>query len=470
MRRVYTVVLFVVMASIDNTVLALLPTMAPRIGAELQLPNQALGLVIGLNLLVVALAGLVWGYRGDQQDRRRLLIVGTLAWALPVGLIPLSQSFVALLALMTLAGLGLGCISTVGYSIITDLVPERGRGLMLGLFGLSQGIGGLSAGLLAGLLAPGAGWREPFGALALLGLVCSALALLALSPRKGAADEALQGLADAGGAYAYRIQRADLPLILRKATNRWLMAQGFVAQFAFGSLAWLTVLLTARLVAQGLALPLANGIAALLWVILQLGGIVSLVWGWLGDRLRRRSAGVRARLAAVGFWAAVPCYVVLFWVPLPVAGPVVGDAAAVMLAQLGRNAWWWLAVLGATLGVIAQSANAPNWFALLSETNLPEHRGTAYSFVTLSNNLGRALGALLVGASFDWLARALPSPANYALGLTLFQLFFIPAGFCFWRAARTSPADIAAVQATLRGRVEGAAPPRYGQGGAELSL
>lgn len=452
MRRLYTIVLFVVMASIDNTVLALLPTLAPRVAADLGVANRALGLVIGLNLAVVAVTGLFWGYRGDQTDRRRLLIAGTLAWVAPVALIPLSRSYVVLLILLLLAGLGLGCIATVGYSIITDLISERWRGLMLGVWGLSQGIGALAAGILAGLLPASVSWRAPFGIMAVVGVTCSILALFTLSPPKGAADEALQGLAEEGGGYAYRITSADLPSILRKASNRWLMLQGFLAQFAYGSLTWVAALLTARLVTQGVDLRLANGVAALLWVILQLGGGVSLLWGWVGDRLQRRNPRARALLAAYGFWIALPSYLVLFWAPLPVQGQLQGRALPAVLQQLGRNPWWWLPVLGATLAVIAQATNAPNWFAMVAEVNLPEHRGAAFSFITLANNLGRALGAFLVGATFDLLQRTLAAPMNYALGLSLFQLFFIPAGLCFWLAARTAAHDIAAVQTTLRRR------------------
>ncbi len=107
----------------------------------------------------------------------------------------------------------------------------------------------------------------------------------------------------------------------------------------------------------------------------------------------------------------------------------------------------------AALAIAAQSTNAPNWYALVSEVNLPEHRGTAFSFITLASNIGRALGAFLISATFDWLERVVLPPTNYALGLSLFQLFFIPAGLCFWLAARTTPQDAAAVQETLRSRV-----------------
>jgi hypothetical protein len=38
--------------------------------------------------------------------------------------------------------------------------------------------------------------------------------------------------------------------------------------------------------------------------------------------------------------------------------------------------------------------------------------------------------------------------------LAVFQLAFLPTGFCYWRAAKTSPGDIAAVNETLRERAE----------------
>lgn len=450
-RRAYTLIVYIVLASIDNTVLALLPTLTPRIRDSLGVSNQAIGLVISLNLVVVALTALVWGYRSDQSDRRRLLISGTLAWALPIALVPLVNSFGLFLGLMVLAGIGLGCISTVGYSIITDLVPSHWRGLLLAVWGLAQGIGALAAGIIVGVQGQQSAWQSAFGVMAIVGVVCSVLALGALAPRKGQAETGAAS-ARASSEDTYRIQWRDLPVVLGKRSNRWLMAQGFLAQFTYGSLTWLTALLTARLLAQQVPLTLANGVAALLWVIVQLGGIVSLFWGWLGDRLYQRSQRARALLAAFGFWAAVPCYLLLFWAPLPISAPLQGSALGIVGNELARNGWWWLAILGATLATIAQATNAPNWFAMVADVNLPEQRGTAFSFVTLANNLGRALGTLLVGGAFDWLQQAVSTPLNYALGLSLFQVFFLPAGLCFWLAARSAPADAALVRATIQRR------------------
>src|SRR5919199_1372394 len=215
MRRVLSVVLFVVLASIDNTVLTLLPELAPRIRHEFGVSSHRLGLLMGLILAVVALTGLAWGYRSDQSDRRRLLVIGTLTWAVPIAAVPFSRAYLTVCALLLLAAVGLGCIATVGYSIITDLVPARWRGFLLGLWGGAQALGALAGGLLAGLLAPGAGWRAPFWLMALVGLVCSGLALLAASPRKGQADTRLPAVNDQDRADDEHITFADGGAILQ---------------------------------------------------------------------------------------------------------------------------------------------------------------------------------------------------------------------------------------------------------------
>ncbi len=109
----------------------------------------------------------------------------------------------------------------------------------------------------------------------------------------------------------------------------------------------------------------------------------------------------------------------------------------------------------AAIGLL--SANSPNWYALISEVNPPEHRGTAFSAGNLVNGIGRTIGTDLTVRTFEAVERLLPPPLNFAVGLAAFQLFFIPTGVMFWLASRTSPRDIATVTALLRHRA--ARPP-----------
>jgi hypothetical protein len=86
--------------------------------------------------------------------------------------------------------------------------------------------------------------------------------------------------------------------------------------------------------------------------------------------------------------------------------------------------------------------------------NPPEHRGTVYSLGNLTNGIGRAAGNSLASATFNVLARTLPPPWNFAVGLAAFQAFFIPTGIMYWLASRTSPKDIADVQHLLAERAD----------------
>ena len=113
------------------------------------------------------------------------------------------------------------------------------------------------------------------------------------------------------------------------------------------------------------------------------------------------------------------------------------------------------------------SADSPNWYALISDVNLPEHRGTVFGFANLSNGVSRTLGNGLTAAAAGMLAARLPAPLNYAVGLAVFQLFFIPTGLCYWAASKTCPSDIARVRGLLaeRGReARSGAQPRVDEG------
>ena len=118
------------------------------------------------------------------------------------------------------------------------------------------------------------------------------------------------------------------------------------------------------------------------------------------------------------------------------------------------NPWAATAFIAAILAIALTSADSPNWFALISDVNLPEHRGTVFGLGNLTNGVGRAIGNGLTGPTAAGLSSALPPPWNWATGLAVFQVFFLPTGYCYWRAAETAGTDIADVRATLADRAE----------------
>jgi MFS family permease len=196
-------------------------------------------------------------------------------------------------------------------------------------------------------------------------------------------------------------------------------------------------------------------IGALFATLFQLGGVLSIVGGLVGDRWQRRNPRGRALVAAIGILAAIPFYLVLFFLPLRIDVPRDAGTGAVVtgvLSSVVSEPTVGLSFLVATLALALTSANSPNWYALIADVNPPEHRGTVFSLGNLVNGVGRAGGNALVGVAFSRLVSSFPPPMNYAVGLALFQLFFVPTGIMYWLASRTAPRDIDEVHGLLRAR------------------
>ncbi|HEY0700500.1 MAG TPA: MFS transporter, partial [Micromonospora sp.] len=77
-HRIYSVLVFVVLASLDNVAIGLVPPLYQPIGASLGVGTSLVGLVTAVSFLVSAVAAVGWAYVGDRTDRKPLLMVGTL--------------------------------------------------------------------------------------------------------------------------------------------------------------------------------------------------------------------------------------------------------------------------------------------------------------------------------------------------------------------------------------------------------
>ena len=192
--------------------------------------------------------------------------------------------------------------------MVSDLITPSRRGLVMSFWGLSQGVGTLAGTLLGGLLGA-ADWHRPFLVLSVVGVVATFAYLFTYDIRRGQSDPELAGAIAAGGEYDYRISTGDLPTILGRRTNLWLILQGLTAQVdvRFAGVAAGAVP-GERAEEQGYAADTAIVIGSLFATLFQLGGVLSIVGGMVGDRLQRRTPRGRALVAAFGILAGVPFY------------------------------------------------------------------------------------------------------------------------------------------------------------------
>ncbi len=124
------------------------------------------------------------------------------------------------------------------------------------------------------------------------------------------------------------------------------------------------------------------------------------------------------------------------------------------MQQLFMNPWMALLFVLSFLASAAQSANTPNWLALITDVNLPEHRGTAFSVANLFNSLGRTIGNIGVGIVLGLVAIRYQEPTSYVITLSILQIFLIPSALCYLLMAKKNVTDIHNVKETLLDRAE----------------
>ncbi len=456
---IYTVVVFIVLASLDNAAIGAIPAMVQPLTSAFDVGQPAITFLTGAQILVTAIVGVAWGYAGDSRSRKRLLLWGTAIWAGALIASTTATTYVVFAAWQLVVAIGLGSIASVGFSVVSDLIAPRRRGLAMSFWGLSQGVGVLVGGLLASQLSAGS-WQSPLRVIGVAGFVFAGLYLFTYDAPRGFREPELAALSEQGLEYEHRIDRSQLRALAQGRTNRWLILQGITAQIAYGSLIWVTLLYQEKVLAQGYSEATATKVGGLFAALFTVGALFSILAGHIGDRLQRRTLRGRALVSAVGILGAIPFFLVFFWVPLRglevTEGADTITLAGEVLASLVTNPWALVAFLSGVAAIALTSADSPNWFALISDVNLPEHRGTVFGVGNFTNGVGRAIGSALTGPIAKSLERSLPAPYNWALGLTVFQLFFLPTGWCYWKASKTCPSDIEDVRAIMRDRAASA--------------
>jgi MFS family permease len=230
--RLFTISVFIILASIDNSVLDMASSVYVAMETALHTTEIFLGFVNALLIWIVAGVAIWWGYLGDKGNRKKLLLVGTAIWSVSLAFTPLVFNEISWLVVQCVAGIGLACIASVGFSVIVDFVSPEKRGAALGLWGLSQGIGtGLGKGVAAITVTGASNWWFPFIVFSLAGFVMIGFYFFTLDPKRGGTETELKDVV-----YEYKIKKADLRYILNKKTNILIMLTGIIGQVGWGAL------------------------------------------------------------------------------------------------------------------------------------------------------------------------------------------------------------------------------------------
>lgn len=99
------------------------------------------GALIGINLLGWGIGGMLGGILADYIGRKRMMVIGILAYSIMTGVSAFAWDFWSLAILRLLVGIAVGSEWATGSSMIAELWPDRARGKGAGLMQCGLGLG-----------------------------------------------------------------------------------------------------------------------------------------------------------------------------------------------------------------------------------------------------------------------------------------------------------------------------------------
>jgi MFS family permease len=409
----------------------LLAPLYEPVSQELGLNDMQFGATRAATNIALIIGSIVFGLLADRWRRRDVVGLGVLLWSAITWGTGRVQNFGQLLLARSSMTFFEASFSAAAYPMLSDLVPRKRRGMIMGLMGSTFALGTVVALVVAALIGT-ASWRSPFVYFAIPGLILGLLVFLFIREpaRGGAEDEVMEA-----GAYTGRFSWPALKrtLRIRSALLVYLMdaCQGST-WWAFSF--WAPAYLLRRDIAP-------SPDAAALALLPAIAGFVAgtLLGGWLIDRLRRRTERSAVWVALIAALGALVMSVIVF---------ALRDLTAVLVAGFFLGVFGYLYM--PTVNVILYDVVPPETRSSATAADSVMVSGfsalTAFAIGTASHYLGiwQGLDEGNLGAGFQAAVTVLLA------GAVIFALILL----------RAAPADMAALREYVAQRaISGGAPP-----------
>ena len=399
------------LAALDFSVNVALPELAAGLDADLQSVQWALVVFMGVR------ASLVMG-TGSFADRfglRRVYLWGGMAYLVSMFCIALSPDLTSVVGFRVLHGIGTSCMYAVAPAIAANLFPAHRRGLGMGFTTGSQALGMVGGTIGAGLLVA-SGWlgfdwewaflgRVPFMVAALVlawlfldrdppfskqgpafdlrGTVAMAIGIISLIIGTRLGREigwdswpvlALLILTPIALYLFWRIERtAAWPVLpLEMFRNRGFLVSGACSAFVFLS-AFVIWFIFPFYVANSLGRG-SEVLGVMLAVSSLCGVAMSLLGGWISDRIGTQVVGVLGMLAIAAGLAMMAF--------------LDGESSLTVVTV-------WVSVAGAGHGLVQAAC-----YSLVMKSVQPERFGTAGGMLALTQAIGSITAIVVLGGIF----------------------------------------------------------------------
>ena len=409
----------------DRELLA--PLYAP-VSAELGLNDLQFGTIRSATNVALVIGSVLFGLLADRWRRRDVVGLSVLFWSAITWATGRVQGYGQLLLARSSMTFFEAGFSAAAYPMLSDLVPRRRRGVVMGLMGATFAVGTIIALVVAALIGTD-NWRAPFVYFGIPGVILGIMVFVFIREpeRGGAEDEVLEAEA---GVYAgsFDWQALKKTLAIRSALLVYLLdaCQGATWwAFAF----WAPPYLLRR----GIAPDADTAALALLPAIL--GFVIgTLLGGWLIDRLRRYTERSAVWVSLVSMAGALIMATIVF---------ALEDLTGVLVAGFFLGLFGYLIM--------------PAINVMLFDVVPPETRASAVAADAVILSTVSAITAFAIGAiSYQvGLAQGLPE-GNLRVGFQAASTVLLSGGLltCLF-LFRTMPRDMKALHEYVARRAQG---------------
>ncbi len=328
----------------------------PRIGEQLAVAPEHLGLLVTGYAVGTALFAILAGPVSDRVGRRTILRVGSLVMAVVLLLHGLAADFASLLGLRFLAGASSGILAGAAVAYVGDVVPYQRRGAAMGVVMSGMAFGQILGIPIGAALAGRFGFQSTFVSFGIVMLAAFGLTMTTL-PAAPTSARGHFGLREAIGSYTSLLARSDVRAVAAAGVLMMLSVSSFIVYQPV----WLEETFGAS----------PDAVASLFLV----GGLANATFGPVAGRLSDRVG--RKGLVVVG---SVALAVLMFVTPLVPSFPLIYALFFVIMA------------------VVAMRISPYN--ALLTAMVERGQRGSLMSLSMAFSQVGFALGAAFAGWTY----------------------------------------------------------------------
>ncbi len=455
-RTQFSIILIFALVILNIAITNMLSPVCRMIKEEFVITDNQLGFVDGWFLLMTAGSALAWGFYTDRVDRVRVLMLSGIVWTVGAFLTGFAPTYEILVYARVITGAGAGSILPLAYSIVGDLVREEERAGMMGslavISSLSNGLGRLAA----GFFAPVMGWRSPFIVFALCCMALIPLLFFVRIPARGKTETVFKEL-EGKYHYEFTIRKEHVKQIVKQKTNFLLLIQGFISIIPGTAVIYFLIRLFDMQLFQNtptflkdVRLPAATILGGLAGVGYFIGNFALSA---ITDKLYAKNRRNRALMSIICTAVVVPLIFIAYFIVVPVDLSSLGAAPGITSLQLvslilQQYPIYWAYLILANIASFFTTGFTFNRDSTMIDVNLPEHRGTAGSLYTFTEQIGKGITELL-----GWTIVGFLGSTNILGAMEILTLLWIPCIPLWYLVMKDVKGDIAAKEKVLGERL-----------------